>query len=151
VDIPVKMKPSQCVLCLTTEHDGAPCRQDMYGHHRWDSWDGRVRGGPQQPRAGVWGQPAPNTSPNAVGARGSGSAQLPERLVYGEELVMSSPRLSDTLEAKFRAAEAALFALEEALGASGTPDRQAVYRVRCSLGEAHHAIRVRRHGERDGN
>ena len=42
MDIPVKMKPSQCVLCLTTEHDGAPCRQDMYGHHKWDSWNGTV-------------------------------------------------------------------------------------------------------------
>jgi hypothetical protein len=64
---------------------------------------------------------------------------------------MSSPRLNDTLEAKFYAAEAALFTLEEALGASGTPDRQAIYRVRCSLGEALHNIRVRRHRERDGN
>ena len=42
MDIPVKMKPSQCVLCLTTEHDGTPCRQDLYGHHRWNSWAGTV-------------------------------------------------------------------------------------------------------------
>jgi hypothetical protein len=42
VDIPVKMKPSQCVLCHTTEHDGRPCSQSMYGHHKWDSWNGTV-------------------------------------------------------------------------------------------------------------
>ena len=63
---------------------------------------------------------------------------------------MSSPRLSDTLEAKFDAAEAALYALEQDLGWSGSPDRHRIYLVRCALGEAHHAIRARRHRERGG-
>lgn len=49
----------------------------------------------------------------------------------------------ENVEAKFRDAKAALFALEEALGPPGSELRRRIYAVRCEVGYDHDAYRRR--------